>query len=58
MQAKVYLVGNLTKEPEISETPSGIKTVNRWESRGVVPKFLTQKRFEAFCEKNKIVFKE
>lgn len=27
MQAKVYLVGNLTKEPEISETPSGIKTV-------------------------------
>ena len=31
-------------------------TVNRWEKQGLNPSFLTEKKFEAFCEKNGIVF--
>ncbi len=31
-------------------------TVARWESQGLEPRFLTQKKFEAFCEKHCIVF--
>ena len=33
-------------------------TVTRWESQGYTPKFLTEKKFELFCEKNKIAFEE
>lgn len=33
-------------------------TVTRWESQGYTPKFLTEKKFEKFCEENKIIFEE
>ena len=29
-------------------------TITRWETLGYVPKFLTLKKFEAFCERNGI----
>lgn len=33
-------------------------TVARWESQGLQPKFLTQKKFEAFCEMKGIRFEK
>ena len=33
-------------------------TVTRWESQGYTPKFLTEKKFEKFCDENKIIFEE
>jgi DNA-binding transcriptional regulator YiaG len=31
-------------------------TVNRWESGKLKPTFLSEKKFEKFCSKNKITF--
>ena len=31
-------------------------TITRWETQGYIPKFLTQKKFEKFCEKKGIRF--
>lgn len=33
-------------------------TVNRWESGRLEPTFLNEKRFEMFCKKNEINYKE
>ncbi len=33
-------------------------TVARWETQGIEPQFISEKKFEAFCEKNGIVFEE
>lgn len=32
------------------------QTVNRWESKGMEPKFLQMHRFENFCKENGISF--
>ncbi len=34
------------------------QTVNRWESKGMEPKFLQMQKFESFCKENKISFGE
>lgn len=34
------------------------ETINRWETGKLQPSFLNEKRFEAFCETEKINFKE
>lgn len=31
-------------------------TVNRWESKGMEPQFLSRKKFDAFCKENRIEF--
>lgn len=33
-------------------------TINRWETGKLEPTFLNEKRFEAFCNKKNITFKE
>lgn len=33
-------------------------TVSRWENKKLLPTFLNEKRFEAFCNDNKIKFEE
>lgn len=33
-------------------------TVTRWESQGYKPQFLTEKKFENFCESKGISFKD
>lgn len=33
-------------------------TVTRWESQGYKPQFLTEKKFENFCESRGISFKD
>lgn len=33
-------------------------TVTRWESQGYKPKFLTERKFENFCNERKIKFEE
>lgn len=35
-----------------------VVTVTRWESQGLQPQFLTEKKFEAFCEAKAIKFEE
>lgn len=43
----------LAEELEVS-----FATVNRWEAQNIIPRFLTQKKFEKFCERNNIKFEE
>lgn len=31
-------------------------TISRWESKGIEPSFLTQAKFNKFCEENGIIF--
>lgn len=33
-------------------------TVNRWESKGLQPTFLTEKKFETYCKNKGIQFEE
>ena len=33
-------------------------TITRWESQGYKPRFLTEKKFENFCESKGITFKD
>lgn len=33
-------------------------TINRWENAKLEPTFLNEKKFEAFCEKEKIKFED
>ena len=35
-----------------------VLTVSRWESQGLQPRFLTEKKFEAFCKSKGIDFEE
>ena len=44
----------LTQKELAKELGGSFATVNRWESKGIEPQFLTLKKFERFCEEHKI----
>lgn len=46
----------LTQKELAKELGVSFATVNRWESQGIEPQFLTMKKFERFCEEHKIEF--
>lgn len=46
----------LTQKELAKELGVSFATVNRWESRGTEPQFLTMKKFEQFCESRSIKF--
>lgn len=46
----------LTQKELAKELGISFATVNRWESQGIEPQFLTLKKFERFCEKHNINF--
>ena len=48
----------LTQKELAEELGVSFATVNRWESQGIEPQFLTMKKFELFCESKGIVFTE
>ena len=48
----------LTQKELAKELGVSFATVNRWESQGIEPQFLTMKKVELFCESKGIVFTE
>ena len=44
----------LTQKELAEELGVSFATVNRWESQGIEPQFLTMKKFERFCEEHNI----
>ena len=48
----------LTQKELAEELGVSFATVNRWESQGIEPQFLTMKKFELFCESKGIVLTE
>ena len=45
---------NLSQEMLARKLDVSFATVNRWESKGIEPQFLTLKKFERFCEEHNI----
>ena len=44
----------LTQKELAKELGISFATVNRWESQGIEPQFLTLKKFERFCKEHNI----
>lgn len=44
----------LTQKELAKELGVSFATVNRWESQGIEPQFLTMQKFERFCEEHNI----
>ena len=44
----------LTQKELAKELGVSFATVNRWESQGIEPQFLTLKKFERYCEEHNI----
>ena len=44
----------LTQKELAKELGVSFATVNRWESKGIEPQFLTLKKFERYCEEYNI----
>ena len=54
VRAKLFLSQEkLAKEIGVSQM-----TVARWETQGIDPQFISEKKFEAFCRKKGIEFEE
>lgn len=48
----------LTQKQLAEKLGVSFATVNRWESKGVEPTFLVNKKFEDFCKQNNILFND
>ncbi len=48
----------ITQKELADQVGVAMVTVARWESQGLQPRFLTEKKFEAFCEKKNIEFED
>lgn len=48
----------LSQEDLANKIGVSFATVNRWETKGIEPQFLTQTRFEKFCQEQGINFEE
>jgi len=49
----------LVSQTKLAETIGvSFPTINRWETGKLEPNFLNGKKFEAFCKKENITFKE
>lgn len=48
----------ITQKELAEQVGVAMVTVARWESQGLQPRFLAEKKFEAFCEKKNIKFEE
>lgn len=44
----------LTQKELAEKLGVSFATVNRWESQGIEPQFLSMKKFERFCEEHNI----
>ena len=54
VRAKLFLSQEkLAKEIGVSQV-----TVSRWETQGIDPQFISEKKFEAFCREKGIEFEE
>lgn len=54
VRGKLYL----TQKQLADELGVSFATVNRWESMGKEPQFLTKKKFESYCKTKGIIFEE
>ena len=48
----------LSQKDLAKEIGVSLVTVARWETQGIEPQFISEKKFEAFCESKGIVFEE
>ena len=48
----------LSQEDLANKIGVSFATVNRWETKGIEPQFLTKARFEKFCQEQGINFEE
>ena len=48
----------ISQEELASKIGVSFATVNRWETKGIEPQFLTRAKFDKFCKEQGITFEE